>query len=197
MVIINDNLYAFYDNEFKINSYTLINQIGEIVLVNPTLKTIAEFIEKFEFDSELEINTIYTENNPYDFDDFISYLKTNKIKCHFKILKNFTYSFLEHADDDYTFETINSNTLEIGLYKFSIIKSNGVSENAIILKYKEFAFTGSSLSSSNTYPTIYNQKQFQNSLKQINKNIPETMLVCPTYGEPTRLNIINYKKKYN
>lgn len=197
MVIISDNLYAFYDEIVKTNSYVLINQIGEVVFINPTYQTILEFVNNFESNLELEINAIYTENNVYDFQYFINYLEENNIKCHFKILKNFSYPFLNHANDNYTFEVIDSNKLEIGLYKFNIIETNGITEYAIVLLYKEYAFTGTSLSSCGKYPLIYNETNFQNSLNKINTSIPETMLVFPSYGEPTRLNIINHKKKYN
>lgn len=192
MILVNEDLYILYDLQLKTNSYYLVNKINESLLINPTLNSIIELFNKIKIESNFEMNILYTENDPVEFTEVISYLKNHNLRCNFKIPPEFEYNYLDYENEDYNFTILYGNNFEIGLFKFNIIKTNGISKQAIIVTYKEYAFTGLSFSSINVYDEIYDYKKFNESLEIIKKTLDDSIFICSTHGEPKRLKIINY-----
>lgn len=180
MIAITNNIFLFKDNKNNLNTYLVINDNNDFLVINPTIDSLNQIFKKFELESDELINIIFNHNLYLDsykgllkhlneFENPINLYVPDFESLSIKINDNITLINIEHR-------------IEIGFITIICTSFPGLDDSSYIIRYKEFVFTGYCLDNKHLITQPIDKNQYKDSFMNFINNIPDHYFVCPTIG---------------
>lgn len=197
MVFISRGIFLFEDQQQKCNSYLLTDALGNLVVVDPTVKTLQDIKQPLA-DKE-------------DEEQIVAFIFTSVATFNLEAIKNVAEN-AEHLDiymDAKDLQFIKRETreeLELNGVKFieltdhleiheivlNVWKMPGITPGAVCLKYKNFFLTGLASALPEDESKYYvnttwlKEKTWAESLQAFTNKMQPTYFICPYYGPVVR-----------
>ena len=193
MVFISQGLFLFNDKEYKTNSYLLTDNLGNLVIVDPTINNVHEILEPISEEETVKAILLTDEYLP-EYSGIVELVeKYNDIQIYInENAKLNLVNFLNEINNqiDWNSKIIDlPRRLEINEITLNIIPTPGISKGASCFRYKTFYLTGMTLLT-HKMPDLsisdIDKHELKITLNNLQQILQPTYFVCPREGNVER-----------
>ena len=193
MVFISQGLFLFKDKEYQTNSYLLTDNLGNLVVIDPTINNVDSILEPIGEEENIKAVVLTDEYLP-EYSGILKIYKTYKnIKIYINAkARDNLIGFLTELDSSINWNEIVldlDKRVEIDEITLNVINTPGVSNGAVCLRYKTFYLTGMTLLS-NKMPDLtmsgVDKEELKQTLLNLENLLQPTYFICPREGNVER-----------